>query len=973
MLSAGDLDPSFSGDGKQLVDLPGSGTEVANAVAVQPDGKTVLAGKFTGASEIDFVVARLNPNGSLDTTFGGGDGFVTIDFAGPDEALDVALDSASKIVVVGTSSTGAAGSNVRNFAIARLNTNGTLDTTFSSDGKQTVDFGSNDDATSVAIDSASIYVGGYMDLGTTGDFALAKLTSAGALDTTYSADGKVNFAFGGNNNSRSFDIAVAPGGKILMAGYDDNLSAAGHTQNMAVARLGTTGALDTLFSGNGLATVDVSFDDQATAIAVDLRGRIVVGGFDQPSTGGPDMLALRLLSDGSLDTSFNTDGKFSLNLGNDDRVQDVALEPDGTIVLGGYTLGGGFQGALVELDPFQGNLSASFGDGGDGIQLVDFGGIDQAFGVALGPDFRPVLAGTDGFGHIAIARFSGLIDVNFTSPFTSEVEPFEAMAQLPDGKLLALTRSHVQRLLPDGSVDPTFNTIFNNGMRAEDLAVDHAGRIVVAGAASGTNLAMVRRYLSTGAPDSSFSGDGQMTFTYQDTTDVSEIEAIAIDASNRIVTAGHFGFIGGASEHTALARITAAGALDSSFDNDGTRVFALSAINLDEADAVAIQPWDGQIVFAGTDAGNVDVFRLNPDGSRDTSFAGLNGGQEFGFGLLTFGQAMSIAFDAGHRIVLGGFFEHSGSANDEGFVARVNSDGSMDTTFGTGGGKLPLQFSAGGEHVNGVAIDPAGDIVTIGVVNFADGDDRILVRKLLPTGASGDFDFSGDGAWVAPLASFEPVGFPQQFGFLASGAVYVTGSDHILRMNVEPAIVDFAFEFETAPQTLRVQFNDDVGTSLADADLTIHNNTTGVNLTTTNFDVVSYNALTNTAIINFNLIIPDGDYTATFSSTGIENRQGQNLSGDRTRDFFFLRGDATRDRFVNLLDFNILAANFGQSPRTFSQGDFNYDGTVNLLDFNILANKFGASLGPGTFSANAVGATSQGTRLLDALRDDVLT
>src|SRR5262245_60239759 len=139
LMSAGDLDPTFSTDGMQIVDLAGSGNEMVNATAVQSDGKVVLAGKYT-SGELDFFVARLNKDGSTDTTFGGGDGFITIDFSVNDEAQDLAIDSSGKIVVVGTSSSGA-GSNARNFAIARLTTAGALDTTFSGDGKTTVDFG----------------------------------------------------------------------------------------------------------------------------------------------------------------------------------------------------------------------------------------------------------------------------------------------------------------------------------------------------------------------------------------------------------------------------------------------------------------------------------------------------------------------------------------------------------------------------------------------------------------------------------------------------------------------------------------------------------------------------------------------------------------------------------------------------------------------------------------------------------------
>src|SRR5688500_15233267 len=94
LLSAGDLDATFSADGKQVVDLPGSASEVANAVAVDASGKVVLAGRMQVGAETDFAVARLNADGTVDTTFGGGDGLVSIDRAIHDDATAAARDGA---------------------------------------------------------------------------------------------------------------------------------------------------------------------------------------------------------------------------------------------------------------------------------------------------------------------------------------------------------------------------------------------------------------------------------------------------------------------------------------------------------------------------------------------------------------------------------------------------------------------------------------------------------------------------------------------------------------------------------------------------------------------------------------------------------------------------------------------------------------------------------------------------------------
>jgi hypothetical protein len=113
-------------------------------------------------------------------------------------------------------------------------------------------------------------------------------------------------------------------------------------------------------------------------------------------------------------------------------------------------------------------------------------------------------------------------------------------------------------------------------------------------------------------------------------------------------------------------------------------------------------------------------------------------------------------------------------------------------------------------------------------------------------------------------------------------------------------------------------------------------------------------------------VVPDGTYRATLIGTGVTDPAGNPLGADHTYDFFFLAGDANHDARVNLSDFNILAANFGQSGRDFTRGDYNYDGTVNLQDFNVLASRFGAVVAPAAAAAAAAAPRSAGA-------DDPLT
>ena len=163
-----------------------------------------------------------------------------------------------------------------------------------------------------------------------------------------------------------------------------------------------------------------------------------------------------------------------------------------------------------------------------------------------------------------------------------------------------------------------------------------------------------------------------------------------------------------------------------------------------------------------------------------------------------------------------------------------------------------------------------------------------------------------------------------------------------------PAITVSQFVWQNAPQRIEFTFDQDVSASLSASDLVVMNLTTGATIPT-NQIVRSWNAATKTATFTFPTLsnggsLPDGSYRATLPAAGVSNTAGTTIAVDYAQDFFFLSGDANHDGRVNLQDFNILAANFGQSPRDFTQGDFNYDGTVNLSDFNILASAFGQAL-----------------------------
>ena len=215
----------------------GGGDDVATAVAVQLDGKIVVAGySFNGGSD-DFAVVRYNPDLSLDLSFST-DGIVTTDFAGgQDRAKAIAIQPDGKIVVAGF-----AGMANQDFAIARYNLDGSLDPSFGAGGKVTTDItGSLDEIESIAIDGLSrIVVAGSGQLATT-DYVVARYDTLGSLDTaTFGAPNGYFISTNGLSNDAATSVALQTDGRIVIAGWANS----GVNDDFLAARFDTNGALD---------------------------------------------------------------------------------------------------------------------------------------------------------------------------------------------------------------------------------------------------------------------------------------------------------------------------------------------------------------------------------------------------------------------------------------------------------------------------------------------------------------------------------------------------------------------------------------------------------------------------------------------------------------------------------------------------------------------------------------------------------
>ncbi|MFO1007906.1 MAG: cadherin domain-containing protein [Planctomycetaceae bacterium] len=328
----GTLDSTF-GSGGKVITAASSGNDAAFAVAIQGDGKIVVTGFAVGSSNNDFAVLRYNTNGTLDTTFDGDGMVITPMSSGSDVPSGVAVQADGKIVVAGYSHNG---SNY-DFAVARYNTNGSLDTTFDGDGKITLPVGNGDDgvkSVKVATDG-KILVAGTAEFGTDSDFAIVRFNPNGTLDTTFDTDGKMTQKIG-TANDYGDAIAVGSDGKIVMVGTSD---VGGGNYDFAVARFNTNGSIDTSFDLDGPGRIQTPFglNSITNSQAIQSDGKIVLAGISYNSSNADFALA-RYNADGSLDMTFDGDGKVTTAIGAfGGNTRSVVLQSDGKIVVAGYT------------------------------------------------------------------------------------------------------------------------------------------------------------------------------------------------------------------------------------------------------------------------------------------------------------------------------------------------------------------------------------------------------------------------------------------------------------------------------------------------------------------------------------------------------------------------------------------------------------------------------------------------------------
>ncbi len=326
--STGQVDNTFGTNGIVQTNL--SSVDIGREIAIQTDGKIIVGGSTEINGNKDFALIRYNGNGSLDTTFDSDGVVVTPITSDADEIWGIALQTDGKIVVTGTSNS--------QLTIARYLTNGSLDNSFGTNGI-TIVAGAIGQVIRVQTDGKLVVAGR-----TGNDYMVVRLQADGTLDNTFDTDGLVTTDMGGGGFVTAWDLSVQNDGKIVVVGNSFN----GSDYDIAAVRYNTNGSIDTSFGTAGKAIYDFGQgDDDGAAVAIQADNKILVGGHSNTGTAEVFTL-LRLDTDGTLDSTFSDDGIVTTPAGQ--RALGLAIQIDNQIVMTGYG-SGDFVTARYEGDP----------------------------------------------------------------------------------------------------------------------------------------------------------------------------------------------------------------------------------------------------------------------------------------------------------------------------------------------------------------------------------------------------------------------------------------------------------------------------------------------------------------------------------------------------------------------------------------------------------------------------------------------
>ncbi|MFT3909303.1 MAG: T9SS type A sorting domain-containing protein [Ferruginibacter sp.] len=729
---AGQLDPSFNSADHGVATVEGANNDV-RTLAIQPDGNIILAGLFTSfnGSVVNGIV-RIKTNGSTDAGFNtGGSGFTGIPYK-------VLLQPDGKIIVAGkfSSYNGITANN-----IIRLNTDGSKDAGFNigtgfndsveviklqPDGKILVGGNFtlyNGVASSFAIrlnsdgtkDASFAPVGittTVHDIGLQADGNILvgqestpfiRLTSSGASDPTLIYPGPVS-----SINAVVHDIQVQPDGKILIAGYA-NSTAPGMGGFAYFTRINSNGSIDAGFTPPTLYT-------GINAIALQPDGKILIafGKFQERFTDLEGKKIQRLNTDGTVDPTFN----YYFNIYLNQNVFALAIQPDGKIVSAESlkwqvsfraSYGAYYAGARdFKLKRYNSDGSADndflINSNATGSSRIVWATAVQSDGKVLVGGYFYTFNGVQ-TNHIVRLNTDGTVDPTFNigSGFNEVVK---SIAIQPDGKIVVggyFTQYNGQsfrtivRLNPNGSVDPTFTPASTYWAYVNAIFIQTDGRIFVGGSVEGAANCLN----ADGSKNTTFTSRLAIRQLYS----YPELKTLAVQPDGNIVVGGYFDHLGGnginpgSFSESGIARVRPDGYRDTTFNgrilDDNGELANLGAGGI--VNAIVLQA-DGKIIAGGdftsyktynTSTVVNRIMRLTNRGIVDPTFNA--GGSGFNGGVYSI-----TLLPGGKLLVSGGFTTYNGTAVAS--LIRLNADGTLDNTFNGGSGANSNIYSVAVEN-----------------------------------------------------------------------------------------------------------------------------------------------------------------------------------------------------------------------------------------------------------------------------------
>lgn len=655
---------------------------IISSAALQHDGKILITGGFTSYNgTAKNRIARINADGTLDTTFEPGSGFNSYNA--------IAVQTDGKILIGGyfTSYNGVARKH-----IARLNSDGTLDTSFGS----AVGLDSTVREIVLQPNGKILIIGDFLAFDGISRKCIARLNADGSLDTTFNP---------GNGANGIETINIQADGKILIGGY---FSTYDFTSRSCFARLNSDGTLDATFN------LGTGFDGSVRKIIPQSNGKMVVAGSFTSYNGTAKNSLARLNSDGTLDTSLDS------GTGANESIYTITVKTNGKILTGGNftSFNTTLIGRLAQLNT-DGTIDTTFlNPGGFGS------GSNQSISrMAVQPDGKILITGEffssyNGIATKRLARLNadGTLDTAFNTG-TGPGSSVYAITTQTDGKILiggrfgnynGVSRNGIARLNSDGKLDTTFSigTGVNNYIYS--IAVQTDGKILISGlftSYNGVTRNKFARLNTDGTLDTAFdTGTGPDSVIY----------SIVTQTDGKIIIAGNFKNYKGIPKQ-CITRLNSDGTFDSSFN---------LGISIDwNVDVVKIQP-DGKLLISGTFVGFTGgnspppgLARLNADGSLDPGFVA----QQLLFantGTNPYTNPSSMAIQSDGKIIIGGTITSYGGTPILN-IARLNTDGTHDTTFVAGTGIANNQGIS--SSVDNIIILPDGKILISGVFILYNG------------------------------------------------------------------------------------------------------------------------------------------------------------------------------------------------------------------------------------------------------------